>query len=779
MVSLFGRCLNARSTDGIQAKQQNGFVMSDDKIVLDDEAQKLFEQFGGMESYNKEQGIGKGTDNLAQSLLAEQKRLDTVRVLLIQMACLVSRYMADENFSGSTTDEAQVFLKLSKVLIQLSRLAHHLGGAFIRYRGTPTDPDLPDKYDYEVVIGNTAVDNHMAPRVAQRVGAAAARMPEQLVNAFTVFSEYGVNNIFIQIPDNLEQLLPAIQLCLKILSGFKQARHSGEAIPIDVPKRQISVPLINDENMFPDPNLTLMAGLNQLSSKAMGGLVEKVDQWLRRNGPDADKNYVGIYNAAVELPKIQAKLLRPPVEMNNIKWLISESEDDSVSLEKVYIAQLAMDTAGSTPQKVVKMIKSVYGDDYAKINKNILGERLGLSSDLLVAADNRQEEAGLKKEVLGNLKERLDQVKDHVIDDVQVREDVDQARAAGKAVAPDVVDSNVYQMVHFYKGRSSTRKKMVGMVHRPIEFKPRDYKILAKDFRITPQEAEALVQLLKGCFAEDGSFIKKRFNDAIEHFRQYEQKIFAFLWHHMKDTILPKDRVAFLNALQTLTAQMDLPKRAFKILIEDICSDPHSVQFSDNKAVMLANLIVHRPDKALADYEITPEDIVVNRHNIDDVVVQYAAWRIDKEREQFYAKVDTVHHKLIEALSLGQTRDKQIPISIMLNLERELFIFLSLVPCDTGKTILRSAIKEYGAPQSVIYHCDHSAEFAGGLLQNLRVALRGIGIVGSMRDVPELEAVKEKNEDFQRLKNDRQFRVQAKLVTDWADEAIKIIKFRS
>jgi hypothetical protein len=41
-----------------------------------------------------------------------------------------------------------------------------------------------------------------------------------------------------------------------------------------------------------------------------------------------------------------------------------------------------------------------------------------------------------------------------------------------------------------------------------------------------------------------------------------------------------------------------------------------------------------------------------------------------------------------------------------------------------------------------------------------------------------LEAVKGHNEDFQRLKNNRQFRAQARLVTEWADEAIKIIKFR-
>jgi len=265
----------------------------------------------------------------------------------------------------------------------------------------------------------------------------------------------------------------------------------------------------------------------------------------------------------------------------------------------------------------------------------------------------------------------------------------------------------------------------------------------------------------------------------VDHFTKYEQKIFAFLWHHMKDAILPEDRVPFLNALQTLTAQMNQPKRAFKILLEDICSDPEKVQFSDNKAVMLANLIVHRPDKALADYEITPEDIVLNRHSLDAMVVEYASWRIEKESEIFFTKVNTIHTKLTEALSLGQTSEKQIPASVLLNLERELYIFLSMVECDTGKAILRSAVNEYGVPGAQIYHLKESEKFMGGLLQNLRVVLRGVGSVGSMNDVAMLEAVKARNEDFQRLKNDRQFRAQARLISEWADEAIKIIKFRS
>jgi len=754
--------------------------MDGDGVSLDSEAQKLFEQFGGMETWKASSRSGQGSDGLAQSLLQEQKRLDTVRILLIQMTCLISRYLADDSFALKVDTETKVFQRLADVITQLAKSAvGHLGGAFIRYRGNPSDPQLPEKYDYEVVIGNTAVDCHMAPRIARRSGTQAAKLPDQLIDAFAILSDYGVNNIFIQISDHMAEYLPAMQLSLKILSGFKQARQTGVPIVVGANDKHLSIPLVKDENMFPDPNLTLVAGINRLSSRSMENLVEKVDQWLRRQDKmPAAKKYAGVYNAAIEMPKLSAQLKKPPLELNNVKWLITESDEEAVSLEKAYIAQLVMDTAGATPQKVAKMIKSVYGDDFGKINKIMLGERLNLSSDLLVAVEQHGKEAKFKKEVLVNLQERLDQVKDHVIDDMQVREATGEDCKDGKSVPPDVVHSQIYGMVKFYKGRSATRKKMVGLVHRPIEFKSQDFQILAKDFRISIEEAHTLVQELKRCFTDNGHFIRRNFMAAMDHFRQYEQKIFAFLWHHMKDAILPEDRVPFLNSLQMLTAQMNQPKRAFKVLLEDICSDPEKVQFSDNKAVMLANLIVHRPDKALADYEITPEDIVLNRHSLDAMVVEYASWRIEKETETFFTKVNTIHTKLAEALSLGQTSEKQIPASVLLNLERELYIFLSMVECDTGKSILRSAVNEYGAPGAHIYHLKESEKFMGGLLQNLRVVLRGLGSVGSKSDVAILEGVKEHNEDFQRLKNDRLFRSQARLISEWADEAIKIIRFR-
>ncbi len=753
--------------------------MSRDDISLDAEAQNLFEQFGGMESWKQEARSGEGADRLAESLLAEQKRLDTTRILLIELSYLLSCYLADDGFARKERVETNAFKRLVEVINQLAEISGHLGCAFIRYRGTPVDADLPEKYDYEVVIGNTAIDAHMAPRVATRNGTEAAQLPDRLIKSFAVFADYGVNNIFIQVPENLSTHLASLQLTLRILSGFRSSRQTGEPIIIRADDREVKVPLINDENLFPDPNLTIVAGINSVSSRAMESLVEKVDQWLRRQAKDkSGKKYADVYNAALDLPKIRAKLKKPLVELNNIKWLFTEDEEQIPS-EKAYIARLALDTAGKTPQKVAKMIQSIYGDDYHKIDKNVLGERLNLSSDLLCAAEKQPHKSELKDEMLGNLNQRLDAVRDQVFDEVQVRELTGEELHSGRPLPPGVVHSQIFEMVNFFKGRSGTRKKMVGMIHRPVDFEKKDYQILARDYRIELEDAQAMVEKLKGCFNEQGRFRKSRFHEAINHFRQYEQKIFGFLWHHLKDAILPEDRVPFLNALQSLTARMKQPKRAFKILLEDICADPEKVQFSDNKAMMLANLIVHRPDKALADYDITPEDIVLNQHNIDRMVAQYAAWRIDKDSEQFFTKVKTIHAKLTEALCLGQTTDQQIPAAIMLNLERETYIFLSLVPCESGKAILRSAVREYGDPTAEIYHQKGSADLSGGLLQNLRVALRGVGTVGSGNDIGMLETIQQRNEDFQRLKNDRQFRSQAKLVTDWAAEAIKIIRFRS
>lgn len=745
-------------------------------IELDPEAQQLFSQFGGMQAYERPENSGES--RVAQNLLEEQKRYDATRILMVQAAVLISHYLASDRFATTEAQEQKVFDNLVQALFRLGKVPGHLGCIMIRFRGTPHEADTPERLDYEVTLGHALVDTLIVAHIARRNGIKFSKLPEQLRKAFSVLADYGVNNIFLRLPEQASQNMTDIRLSLKILSGFRMARHSDMPIVIQSSKGQLVVPLIKDENLFPDPNLTLLAGINRFSAKTMSTLVDKVDKWLRqKEGTSEFKRFAGVYNATLELPKISAQVKKPSLELNNVKWLIAETDEQEITAEKVNLARLAMAIESASPQTAAKMIQSVYGEDYAAINKQLLGERLHLSSNLLDAAEKRSKEADLTRELLSNLKERLDAVKDQVIDDIQVIKDTGEPRPEGQERPKEMVHKDIYDMVTFYKGRSTTRKKMTGMVHRTIDFTDKDYEILAKDFRISTEDAVALVKRLKNCFSEEGRFRKSGFANAIPHFQKYEQKIFHFLWHHMKDTIVPQDRSAFLNALQGLTTQMNQPKKALKILIEDFCGTPDAIQYSDNKAIMLSNLVVHR-DKLMTDYDMTPEDIVLSRHNIDAMVAQYAAWRIEKDIESFSTKVQTIHNMLLEALQTGQAGEQRFPAAVLLNLERELLIFLSMVECDTGKSILRSAAAEYGDPDEKIYHLKESGNCLGALLQNMRVALRGVGSLGTMEDVPLLEKVRRTEETFGRLKNDRHYRAQARLITEWVDEAVKLIKFR-
>ena len=92
--------------------------------------------------------------------------------------------------------------------------------------------------------------------------------------------------------------------------------------------------------------------------------------------------YMSIYNAIFAIEKFKGRIVRPPIEMNNVVWLLGEQDAKTMSQEKAEVAQFAIKSAAGSPVKAAKILKSVYGTDYEKIDSNGLNERLRLSSDL-------------------------------------------------------------------------------------------------------------------------------------------------------------------------------------------------------------------------------------------------------------------------------------------------------------------------------------------------------------------------------------------------------------
>ncbi len=748
--------------------------MAKKEIHLDDAAQQLFSQIEGIEAHRKGQSAAQ---MMAASLAEEQKQQDVWRILLCEIVQHIAFYLHPRNANIAENQESQTFEQLVNDLSKLSRKSHGAERILIRYRGRTSESTVSEKLDYEILFGNMLVDLDLLPAMIKRHGQVLSHLMSQLLEAFGVFSDRGINNLSLKIPEPGSKFLEPLRMCLKIVTLMYHAKEGQREIVLDKEPFHI-VPLVVDEKGEQNPNLTLLAGVNGVKADAMRNLIARVGDWMQKR-EESEKGcpFTSIYNAIFGLPKIRSQLVAPFVEINNLDWLIKENSEKHFTGEKAKVARIIASIKGS-PEKVAKVIKSVYGDDYPKINVNHLKERLGLSSDLLETIESKAKSEDARQEVLKSVQKRLDTVRDEVFDNLYLTRSKEE-EAKGKKNFFGVLHRRLFKMASFFKGRSATRKKMTAMVHGAISFEQKDYEILALDFGIDLDEARRLVEILNQCFDEKGRFLKSVFSQHMSLFTRYEKKIFEFLWRHLKDVVSSEDRTAFLNSLQVLTVQMNQPKRAFEILVGDFLYNPADIRFSDAKALMLANLILHEYDKSLTDIEITPEDILFSRHGLDKEVAGSATWLMDREQDAFFEKVRVIHEALCEALDLGMTRKHRLSAKDLLALERELYIFLSMAETTVGLAIMRSAVNEYGSPESDIYFLNESQRFMSQLIQNLRIAVRGLANIGKMENIPALEAVKNREEVFARLKKTKAHQDQCGLISEWVDEAVKIIKLRS
>ncbi len=752
--------------------------MNDTNIELDDAAQQLFQQLGGIAG-REDHRAPSGTNGLAESLINEQKKQDIHRILLIDCAHLLATYFKNVELIARPGVEQTCFRQLVTALKRLTQIPSHDGGVLIRFRGFPSEPGTLEKLDYEIFFGNHHITTASVHGVLKRQGAQVQHLPDQLLNAFSGFSDHGVNNLYLRLNRNTLGAIKDLRTCLLVLSRFKQCVAQNKPVTIPVDDRKLVLPIIYDNRGRPDANLTLVSGINHLGQVKTTALIKKVDNWARKKiATNPGYEYNGIYNTFFNLKQLRTKLKRPPLEMNNVKWLMVARDDEIISERKAQLAQWVVDTTKDSPQKIAKVLTSVYGNDFHRITSRQVGERLHLSSDLLDSIESDASHEELKEEVLDNIQSRLQTVKDHVFDDLQVESRDTVVKTESKKSLLFLVNKHLHKMISFFKLRSVTRKKMQAMASKPIDFNQQELTTLAEDFRIDSEKARELIGTLKQCFNQQGEFKKHSFEHSIPVFIQYERKIFEFLWHHLKDVVQPEDRIAFLNALQSLTAKMNQPKRAFKILLEDFCEDPDAVNFSDSKALMLSNLILRHYDKSLADFEITPEDIITDKSRLDENVVRYASWRIDKEQDHFFSKIRTIHDHLFESLTLGKTRHHQFEPDDMLGIERECYIFLALIGGPTARSVIRSALKDYSSPNSNLYQSKHSDDHLLYIIQNLRLVIRSLGVIGNGEDLRILDAVKQNKAALAENGKIKKYLPQPKILQDWLDEAHTNIKYQ-
>jgi hypothetical protein len=747
------------------------------EIILDEAAQELFKALGGIDTSELGGNDLHAGEDLASALGEEETRMDAWRILLIEFVFRLAGHLKGLRLTGATSDRAAELNGLFPYLERLLQMPDRGNKVLLRFRGMLTGIEGKGgrASDYVLSYGPVTVDIPIVKAMVNRRGIGASHLPGRLATAFELFTAMGITTCCLSLKEWSEKTRDQMRRCLEALGRyFVGISLAAPLMKMPSPASTPEPVVVFDAHQRPDPNLTMLAGVNRLTVGQIQGLADKVSLMMRQADAGSPLHqYVGVYEAIFAFKNLRERLVRPLIEINNVRWLIAERDEVVIGREKATVGRLIMEKLGDSPQRAALLMQSVYAADFPDLAADALEARLGRVSDFLNDIDDDGGNQPVETEVLGRIRERLDQVSKGVFDDLTVGDvgegppDTDRGERGWR------LHEKLRRMVAFFRHRFRTREKMCQMVKHPVDLDQRDYEIIAEDYGITIEEAKALVGLLKGCFDENGRFLRPAFERSIPAFARYETKIFGFLWQYLQEIQRREDRVAFLNTFQVLIDRMQQRVSALKSVLRDFLRTSGDVSFTDRNALILANLLIRRYNKELRmDIEISPEEVLRVRDGLDSAVVRDIAVFLDERRESVYAKMRAIHLRTKERLE-GIANASALPTRYLLSLERESYIFFSLVGGSAGHQILYGAVMEYGNPDAEIYHLVGSSRAMKGLIQLLRVALQGLKRFGRPEDIVLLQQVKASDDKFYALAKDDGAAYALEGVMKWTDKAIE------
>jgi len=314
------------------------------------------------------------------------------------------------------------------------------------------------------------------------------------------------------------------------------------------------------------------------------------------------------------------------------------------------------------------------------------------------------------------------------------------------------------------------------MVRRPIDFDDQDYETIARDFKISVEEVKTLLNLLKSCFDKEFHFLRGAFEKNIPEFAVHE-KVFSFLWHYLKEIGNRNDRVAYLNSLQALVSYMANPYESILFLLDDLLHSPESIDYSDRNTMMLANAFLQkRLGEHYYDSEMTPEEVLLSDDRLNKELTSSLSEHLEKEQDRLFQKIRTIHEQAQTSLSYEKESDSRMSFKFLFALEREIYIFLSLVGGDMAHMVIRSAVKEYGDAGSEIYGLPRSIQSAKELILLLQVGVRGLARFKNEGDLVLLDRIIVQEPLFARFANSGRGEAGVKRLRGWVEEARKQIR---
>ena len=252
---------------------------------------------------------------------AEEVQLDAWRILLVDFIYQLSRCIMDERLLEEDKSHEIIIAQFIDTLRRLDQMPDHEGAILLRYKERFYNGDRSAKNEYTIFFGNILLDRRCVQSIIKRGGPKLSYLELRMSKGFEIFEHYQIKTIHIEIPKESPADLERMRVSLRIISSFHRTLATKAPVSFLKTGEKRPLSIIYDENDQPNPNLTVLSGLNNLEPDMLHRIVSKVDTWMRRPESRAlGKQFTGIYSALFGIKKIQDKLVKPPIEINNVQW---------------------------------------------------------------------------------------------------------------------------------------------------------------------------------------------------------------------------------------------------------------------------------------------------------------------------------------------------------------------------------------------------------------------------------------------------------------------------
>lgn len=261
------------------------------------------------------------------------------------------------------------------------------------------------------------------------------------------------------------------------------------------------------------------------------------------------------------------------------------------------------------------------------------------------------------------------------------------------------------------------------------------------------------IRMWRRCFGDTGKFSRAQFNQHRSLFLTWENAFYLF-WVDLKSVAVADDREAILNCIVRFIADSRSLDEYMDYILKDFYYYPLHLHFSDRDALFMANLLLLKNYMNITcDFGHTPGEILFSGDQLNQkLVARLRAMLTERVMDKFVQKIMTMKKLFKTSLSAKEKKDSIMPVPFLINIMREVFIFLTLVWDKDFKTIIRDTAKEYADPQSYLYRSEKSQAVILPLLQFFQIIILCLVKIGDEKDVELLKTIRSREENYVSMK---------------------------